>query len=136
MSRKSRKELKILIVDPNQEDLSNLKKIFVEEGVTVFSTDTMEKAVKFHKSEIFNIIISEYVLSEYYTVLDLIRRIKKLDGESRATPFIVHTKMRNRDAIEQAELSGVDKSFLKPLDENGIKKLIRSVKDLIKKYHF
>ena len=133
---KGRDNIKILIIDPNEEDLKNICNIFISEGVSVFRTNSMEKAIKLFESEKPSLIISEYVLGEYNTALDLFRRVRKIDGDDSRTPFILHTNMKNSQALHQAELNGIDKYFIKPLSERGIDKLIRTSKTLIKHYKY
>lgn len=133
---KTRDSIKVLIVDPISEDRKKVHNAFVRIGVTVLSTDTMEKAIKINKEEQPTIIISEYLLGEYNTGVDLVRKIKKSEDNNARTPFVLHTGMKNLSVLEQAEMNGVDKYFIKPLDEEGIKKLIRTVKRLIKSYYF
>lgn len=131
-NHKGREKFKILIVDPNEEDLKKIYNIFINEGVSVFSTDTMEKAIKIHKIESPSVIISEYILGEYNTGVDLVRKVRKNDEQNQKTPFILHTSTKNKNILIQAEMEGVDKCFIKPLSESGIKRLIRSVQHLIK----
>lgn len=131
---KGRDGLKILVVDPSKESLKFITNIFQSEGLTVFSTNSMQKAMKIFEAESPSLIISEYVLGEYHTALDFFRKIRKYEGEEKRTPFILHTNLKNQAALFQAEIDGIDKFFLKPLSEEGVKKLISSSKQLIKHY--
>lgn len=133
-SHKGRDYLKVLVVDPNQDGVKMIAHIFQTEGLTVLSTNSMQKAIKIFETEKPSIIISEYILGEYNTALDFFRKVRKVEGDDRRTPFILHTGMKNKSALYQAEIDGIDKIFSKPLTEEGIKKLISSVKQLIKHY--
>lgn len=132
--RKSRKDYKILIVDPNEEDLKLVSNLFHKEGVTVFSIKTMEKALQIYDSEKPSVIISEYILGKYNTGIDLVRKIRKIEESSDKTPFLFHSNIRNREILDQAIFEGVDKCYIKPLDEEGLKRLVKSAKSLIRKY--
>lgn len=131
---KGRDGLKILVVDPNKESVKFITSIFQNEGLTVFSTNSMPKAMKIFEAENPSLIISEYVLGEYHTALDFFRKIRKHEGDDKRTPFILHTSLRNQTALYQAEIDGIDKFFLKPLSEDGVRKLISASKQLIKHY--
>ena len=71
---KGRDGLKILVVDPSKESLKFITNIFQSEGLTVFSTNSMPKAMKIFEAETPSLIISEYVLGEYHTALDFFRK--------------------------------------------------------------
>ncbi|MFL5752021.1 MAG: HAMP domain-containing protein [Bacteroidia bacterium] len=102
VSNEKRDQKKVLVVEDNKIDSSQIAKIIGDEKITITIADNGEKALKLIKSKDFDCIILDYTLPDI-SGPDLINQVSEL--KKKLTPVIVYSA-KDFSQSELTQLSG------------------------------
>jgi len=115
-------KLKILVVDDNRDFCDGVKDILEIEGHEVLSTYSGQDAVELAQKEHLDLIIMDLVMPRMNGVT-AIRLIRKT---SPSVHIIVVTGFGEEEIVQEAQQSGINGKFGKPLDFAGLLSYIQT----------
>jgi DNA-binding NtrC family response regulator len=122
-SKDSRRNVKILIIEDDDEMRSLLKDFVEEEG---FEADSVEKGISAFKklmTESFDLIITD-IRMPGYSGLDILPELKRLQPE---IPIVVITAFGSEEVYRKALSRGANAYLEKPIHFHKLKELIYDI---------
>lgn len=110
----SDKPIKLLIVDDEEDILSETKEIFKKKGFAVFAAPESDAALDIFRKESPRIcILDVHMPKSRLDGIGVLEEIRKLD---KASYCIMLSRMDDEDKIEAARRLGANRYVLKPID--------------------
>lgn len=113
---------KILIVDDDEGNCMLLARVIGDQGFKVFTALNGEQALKLVAQECPQVCFIDLYMSEGINGIEILRRIKSI---SRSTRCVVLTCADEEEKRMQARIVGADGYYLKPLDVDKIRQMVR-----------
>ena len=119
------KQVKILVVDDDNNLRETLADLLEIEGYKVYQAGTGKECLDLVSSEFFNVILMDYNLPDE-TGLDLIRKIRGFNQESQ---ILMITAYASLNSIMEAMKESVYDFLIKPVDFDYLKRTINRALD-------
>ena len=119
------KQVKILVVDDDNNLRETLADLLEIEGYRVYQAGNGKECIDLVSSEFFNVILMDYNLPDA-TGLDLIRQIR---GFNQETQIVMITAYASLNSIMEAMKESVYDFLIKPVDFDSLKRTINRALD-------
>lgn len=123
-----KQEIKILVVDDDNNLRETLSELLELEGYDVYQAESSKECMELVQSYFFNVILMDYNLSDG-TGLDLIKKIRQFNTESQIIMITAHASLNT--AVQAIQESVYD-FLMKPVDFDYLK---RTIKKALEKYY-
>ena len=122
------KTLPILLVDDYQTMVRILRNLLKQIGYeNVDEAPNGQVALDMIKAKSYGLIISDWNM-EPMTGIELLQKVRAVDGPARTTPFIMVTAESKADNVVAARKAGVDNYLVKPFNAQALRAKIESIR--------
>ena len=127
----SEQEIKLLIVDDEEDILEETKEILEKKGFTVFTAVDSDRALEVSQKERPNIYILDiHMPKSKFDGIRILEEIRKTDKNSYC---IMLSRVDEQDKIEAARALGANRYILKPIDYPDLLALINEAAKAVNK---
>jgi len=116
---------KVLLIDDEESILKIIKTVLTKEGYEVDTAKSKSEALTKLTTNIYNLILSDYLLEDG-TGIEILEAFRKKDS---ITPFIIITAYGSINGAVEAVKKGANHYIPKPIDTDNLIKLIQFYKE-------
>lgn len=116
---------KVLLIDDEESILKIIKTVLTKEGYEVDTAKSKSEALTKLTTNIYNLILSDYLLEDG-TGIEILEDFRKKDS---ITPFIIITAYGSINGAVEAVKKGANHYIPKPIDTDNLIKLIQFYKE-------